>query len=61
MIRYLILGIIGMAFALIGIFAVNYLVVAVGGALVFAAFFWFARSNQGSPAPAQPDDSVRRP
>ena len=50
-----------MAIALTGILMVNYLVAALGGALVFAAFFWFARSNQGTPAPAQPDDSVRRP
>ena len=48
-----------MIVALLGILRVNYLVVAVGGALVFAAFFWFARSNQRSPAPAQPDDVVR--
>ncbi len=61
MIRYLILGIIGMAIALTGIVMVNYLVAALGGALIFGAFFWFVRSNQGTPAPAQPDDSVRQP
>lgn len=60
MIRYLILGIVGMALALIGIFTANYVFAAVGGVIVFGAFFWFSRTSQGTPAPAQPDDSVHR-
>ena len=58
---YIALGIAGMAIALFGILQVVYALVALGAALVFAAFFLFARTNQGTPAPAkEKGDSVPR-
>jgi hypothetical protein len=42
-----------MALALFGILEVLYPLVALGAAMVFAAFFLFARTNQGTPAPAK--------
>lgn len=41
---------------LFGIVRTLYPVVAAGVALILAAFFWFVRSGQGSPAPAKEDD-----
>jgi hypothetical protein len=46
-----------MALALFGIMRPLYPVVAVGVVLIFAAFFWFVRTNQGTPA-RQGDDSI---
>lgn len=58
-VRYLIVGILGMALALFGILRTVYPFVAVGIVLILAAFFWFSRTNQGTPAPANGDDSAR--
>ena len=54
----LVLGIAGAALTLLGFVTTTYPVVAVGVALIFAAFFAFARSQQGTPAPAKSDDSM---
>ncbi|HVL04403.1 MAG TPA: hypothetical protein VM388_00300 [Acidimicrobiales bacterium] len=56
---YILIGVAGMALALIGVFQQLYLLVALGVAMIFAAFFLFARTNQGTPAPAGPDDASR--
>jgi hypothetical protein len=58
---YLALGIAGVALALVGFFSSVYPLVAVGVAMIFAAFFLFVRTNQGTPAPAKRDDSLRGP
>ena len=58
-VRYLIVGILGMALALFGIMRTLYPAVAVGIVLIVAAFFWFSRTNQVTPAPANGDDSAR--
>ena len=58
-VRYLIVGILGMALALFGIMRTLYTAVAVGIVLILAAYFWFSRTNQGTPAPANGDDSAR--
>ena len=58
-VRYLIVGILGMALALFGIMRTLYPLVAIGVVLILAAFFWFSRTNQGTPAPANGDDSAR--
>lgn len=55
-VAYIIMGIVGMALALFGIVQALYPVVAIGVALILAAFFWFVRSGQGTPAPAKEDD-----
>lgn len=55
-VAYIIVGIVGMAVALFGIVQTLYWVVAIGMALILGAFLWFARSGQGSPAPAKEDD-----
>ncbi len=59
-VRYLIVGILGMALALFGIMRTLYPAVAVGIVLILAAFFWFSRTNQGTPAPAGPEESSGR-
>ena len=58
-VRYLIVGILGMALALFGIMRTLYPAVAAGIVLILAAFFLFSRTNQGTPAPANGDDSAR--
>ena len=55
----IVLGLAGMAIALAGALAPIYPLVAVGVVLIFAAFFLFSRTNQGTPAPAGPDESSR--
>lgn len=57
--RYIILGVLGMALALFGALRPLYPLVAIGVVLIFAAFFWFSRTNQGTPAPAKGDGSMR--
>lgn len=57
-VRYIVLGVVGMALALFGILRTLYPVVAVGVVLIFAAFFWFVRTNQGTAAPGKDDDSI---
>jgi hypothetical protein len=52
---YLAIGILGMAAALVGVFGAIYPLAAVGAAMIFAAFFLFVRTNQGTPAPANGD------
>jgi hypothetical protein len=56
---YLAIGTLGMAAALIGVFGAIYPLVAVGVAMIFAAFFLFVRTNQGTPAPAKGDSASR--
>ena len=56
---YLLIGIAGMALALIGAMVPIYALAAIGAAMIFAAFFMFSRTNQGTPAPAHPDESSR--
>ena len=56
---YIVIGIAGMALALIGAMAPIYPLVAIGVVMIFAAFFLFSRTNQGTPAPAHPGDSSR--
>ncbi len=58
-VRYLIVGILGMALALFGIMRALYPAVAIGVVLILGAFFWFSRTNQDTPAPANGDDSAR--
>ena len=55
---YLALGIAGVALALFGFFSSVYALVAVGVAMIPAAFFLFVRTKQGTPAPAKGDDSL---
>ena len=57
---YILIGIAGMAAALIGVMQSLYPLVAVGVGMVFAAFFLFSRTNQGTPAPAGPEESSGR-
>ena len=57
-VRYLIVGILGMALALFGVMRTLYPLVAAGVVLILAAFFWFSRTNQGTPAPANGDESM---
>jgi hypothetical protein len=59
-VRYIATGIVGMALALFGAMRSLYPLVALGVVLIFAAFFWFARTNQGSPAPAKDEESMPR-
>jgi len=54
---YILIGLAGMALALIGVFQQLYPLVALGVATIFAAFFLFARTNQSTPAPAGPDEA----
>lgn len=54
---YLVLGIVGSALALFGFFSQVYVLVALGVAMIFAAFFLFVRTNQGTPAPAKGEES----
>ena len=54
---YLALGIAGVALGLVGFMEQIYPLVAVGAVLIFAAFFWFVRTNQRTPAPAGPEGS----
>jgi uncharacterized protein YqgC (DUF456 family) len=54
---YVLIGIAGMALALIGAIQPIYPLVAVGVVMIFAAFFLFSRTNQGTPAQAGPDKS----
>lgn len=56
---YILIGIAGMAVALIGAMVPIYPLCAVGVVMIFAAFFLFSRTNQGTPAPAHPDESSR--
>ena len=56
---YILIGIAGMAVALIGAMVPIYPLVALGVVAIFAAFFLFSRTNQGTPAPAHPDESSR--
>jgi EamA domain-containing membrane protein RarD len=53
----IVLGLAGVALALAGFAEQLYPLVALGAAMVFGAFFLFARTNQGSPAPAGPEES----
>jgi hypothetical protein len=52
-VRHIALGVIGMAVTLVGILRALYPLVAIGVVLIFAAFFWFSRTNQGSRAPGK--------
>jgi hypothetical protein len=56
---YIVIGIAGMGLALAGVLGSLYPLVALGVVMIFAAFFLFARTNQGTPAPAGPEDSSR--
>lgn len=56
---YILIGIAGMAVALVGAMVPIYPLVAIGVVMIFAAFFLFSRTNQGTPAPAHPDESSR--
>jgi uncharacterized membrane protein YbaN (DUF454 family) len=56
---YIVIGLAGMAIALVGAMQPVYPLVAVGVVMIFAAFFLFSRTNQGTPAPAGPDESSR--
>jgi hypothetical protein len=56
---YILMGIAGMALALIGAMVPIYPLAAIGAVMIFAAFFLFSRTNQGTPAPAHPDGSSR--
>jgi hypothetical protein len=42
-----------MAVTLVGILRALYPLVAIGVVLIFAAFFWFVRTDQSSPAPGK--------
>jgi hypothetical protein len=57
---YLILGVLGSALALFGAFKQLYVLVGAGVVMIFAAFFLFSRTNQGTPAPAGPEESSTR-
>ena len=57
---YIVLGVLGSALALFGALQQVYLLVALGVVLIFAAFFLFSRTNQGTPAPAGPEESTIR-
>lgn len=57
---YIILGVAGMALAVFGALQQVYVLVALGVVLILAAFFLFARTNQGTPAPAGPEESTTR-
>ena len=57
---YILIGIAGMAVALTGAMVPIYPLVAVGVVMILAAFFMFSRTDQGTPAPAHPDESSRR-
>jgi hypothetical protein len=57
---YIILGVLGSALALFGALQQVYVLVAAGVVLILAAFFLFARTNQGTPAPAGPEESTTR-
>jgi hypothetical protein len=57
---FLLLGIAGTALALVGFFSGAYVLVALGVAMIFGAFFSFVRSNQGTPAPARDDSTPLR-
>jgi hypothetical protein len=52
---YIAVGLVGLALALVGIFQVLYVLAALGAALIFAAFFLFMRTNQGTPGPGKGD------
>lgn len=52
---YLLIGLAGMALALIGTMVPIYPLAAIGAAMICAAVFMFSRTNQGTPAPAHPD------
>jgi uncharacterized protein YqgC (DUF456 family) len=54
---YILIGIAGMALALVGAIQPIYPLVALGVVMIFAAFFLFSRTNQGTPAPAGPEES----
>lgn len=56
---YILIGIAGMGLALVGALSSVYPLVALGVVMIFAAFFLFSRTNQGTPAPAGPEDSSR--
>jgi hypothetical protein len=56
---YILIGIAGLAVALVGAMVPIYPLAAIGVVMIFAAFFLFARTNQGTPAPAHPDESLR--
>ena len=57
---YIVLGLLGSALALFGALEQVYVLVAAGVVLILAAFFLFSRTNQGTPAPAGPDESRPR-
>jgi uncharacterized membrane protein YbaN (DUF454 family) len=57
---YILIGVAGMALALIGAMVPIYPLTALGAVMVFAACFLFSRTNQGTPAPAHPDESSRK-
>ena len=57
---YILVGVAGMAAALVGVMRPLYPLVAVGVVMIFGAFFLFSRTNQGTPAPAGPEESSRR-
>ena len=56
---FILIGIAGMALALTGAMVTIYPLAAVGVVMILAAFFLFARTDQGPPAPAHPDESSR--
>ncbi len=57
---YIVLGVLGSALALFGALEQVYVLVALGVVVIFAAFFLFSRTNQGTPAPAGPEESTTR-
>lgn len=57
-IGYLVLGILGLVLGLIGVLQTNYVLAGLGAVLIFAGFFWFVRTGQGSPAPGREDGSL---
>ena len=57
---YIVLGVLGSALALFGALQQVYVLVGLGVVMIFAAFFLFSRTNQGTPAPAGPEESTTR-
>jgi len=56
-IRVLSLGMVGVANRAVGILVANYLLVALSGARIVAAFFWFVRGDQSRAASARIDSA----
>lgn len=54
------LGVAEMVLASFGALQQVYVLVAGGVMLILGAFFLFSRTNQGTPAPAGPEESTTR-